>query len=141
MQKKWMVTPDFDHLVSGLFPEFKLIPAWNGQKERPMPCDVYEEDKQIVVQVSVPGIKREQIDIALEQNKFLRIRIEELQEKEAEGKNYYHREIVKGSFERSIKLPVEVDPNHTEADYQEGILTIKLPKREGSEQHKIRLKQ
>lgn len=93
--------------------------------------DVYETDKEVVAEVSLPGFDPKDIDIAVE-NGALRIsgKMEEKQEDKNKEKGYWMKEIRKGSFERIIPLPAQVKENKIEAHYEKGLLKIVMPKAE-----------
>ncbi|GIW67209.1 MAG: hypothetical protein KatS3mg096_077 [Candidatus Parcubacteria bacterium] len=89
--------------------------------------DVYETDKDIVVEMNVPGYKKEDIKISF-QDGYLKIEGKANEEKEEKEKNYWRKEIRRGSFVRVIPLPKEVDSKKAKATFKDGILTISLPK-------------
>lgn len=103
--------------------------------------DVYQTDKNVVAEVSLAGFKPEEIDISVEGN-VLNIKGEKEEKKEQgkKGKEYYRKEIRKGSFERAVRLPVEVKGEKAEAEFNEGILKITLPKAEEKKAKKIQVK-
>lgn len=91
--------------------------------------DVAETDQRFEISVAVPGLKREDIKINLEEGKLI-ISGERKLEKEEKGKNFLTRETRFGSFSRSFYLPDNVDAEKIEASYNEGILNIFVPKDE-----------
>ena len=95
--------------------------------------DVYEEKGNIVARMNLPGVDPEKVEVNVE-NGYLRISGSREEEKEEKGKHYYSREIRKGSFERAVRLPGDVDEGKAGAEYENGVLTTTLPKRE-SEKH------
>ena len=70
--------------------------------------DLYETDKDVVVEVSVPGFDLKNIDVAIE-NQNLYLKGQKQQEEEKKGKDYWRKEIRSESFERIIRLPVAID--------------------------------
>ena len=110
----------FNGFMGGLVdegPTSKLLPA----------VDVVEHENEYVVQVELPGVNKEEVKITV-QNDILTIRGEKHQEKESKSKNYHRVERSFGSFHRSFTLPSSVQSDKIEATYQNGILTIHLPK-------------
>jgi len=91
--------------------------------------DVKEGDKEIVVKAELPGLEEKDIEILLADD-ALTIKGEKKEEKEDQGKNYYHMERTYGSFHRVIPLPVEVDTKKVEATFKNGVLNVVLPKTE-----------
>jgi HSP20 family protein len=102
--------------------------------------DVYETDKDLVVEMQVPGFKKEDIKISF-QDDYLKVEGKAEEEKEEKEKNYWRKEIRKGSFVRVIPLPRKVDPKKAKASFKDGILKISLPKieevKEAGEEIKI----
>ena len=102
--------------------------------------DVYETDKDIVVEMNVPGYKKEDIKISF-QDGYLKVEGKAAEEKEEKEKNYWRKEIRRGSFVRVIPLPKEVDSKKAKATFKDGVLTISLPKieeeKEAGEEIKI----
>lgn len=91
--------------------------------------DVYQTDKELVVQSTVAGVKPEDLDISIE-NEVLIIKGKRENEKKETGKNYFYQECFWGHFSREIVLPVEVDETKIKASMEKGILTIRVPKLE-----------
>ena len=91
--------------------------------------DVYETPDSVVVEVEVPGMKKDNIKITVEDN-ILRIQGEKKLEREDKDKNYYVVERSYGTFERAFRLPEYVDMEKIKAKFENGILTITLPKKE-----------
>lgn len=87
--------------------------------------DVYEDDKNVYVEAEVPGFEKESLNIDL-QDDILSISGETNEEKE--DKRYLYRERLKKAFSRQIRMPEEVDKDEVKASYQNGILTVLLPK-------------
>jgi HSP20 family protein len=89
--------------------------------------DVYETDKDLIVEMQVPGFKKEDIKISFQYD-YLKVEGKAEEEKEEKEKNYWRKEIRKGSFVRVIPLPRKVDPKKAKASFKDGILKISLPK-------------
>ena len=102
--------------------------------------DVYETDKDLVVEMQVPGFKKEDIKVSF-QDDYLKVEGKAEEEKEEKEKNYWRKEIRRGSFVRVIPLPKKVDPKKAKASFKDGILKISLPKieeiKEAGEEIKI----
>ncbi len=104
-----------------------FLPVFSSKKINEPLIDIYETDKDIVAEMNIAGFKPENIDISVE-NGVLTVKGNIEEEKEDKNKNYWRKEIKKSSFEKMIRLPKEVDEDKTEANYENGILKITLPK-------------
>lgn len=90
-------------------------------------ADLIEREDAYEIDIDVPGLKKDDIEIALSDNTLtVRGKVEE--EKEEKGKEFYFCERQRGAFARSFGLPAGVDIDKVEADLHEGVLTINLPK-------------
>lgn len=89
--------------------------------------DVYETDREVVVQSAIAGVTSDELDIALEQD-ILVIKGNRKNPVKDEDKNYFMKECYFGPFEKEIILPKEVDISQIKASMDNGLLTIKLPK-------------
>lgn len=92
-------------------------------------CDIYETDKDIVLMLEIPGVKKEEVKVSLENN-MLMIHGERRFEEESKRENFHRVERNYGEFLRSFALPPTVEPEKIFAEFKEGLLTIRLPKRE-----------
>jgi HSP20 family protein len=92
------------------------------------PVDVYEDEKQIVLKLEVPGVKLEDLDIQLE-NQRLTVKGERRFESEEKAENFHRIERRFGSFTRSFTLPQTVDTANVTASSDAGVLTISLLKK------------
>jgi HSP20 family protein len=89
-------------------------------------CDIYEKDNKYHIEMDVPGFKKEDLKINLENN-YLTIKAEKKNEVKDDSKKYIRRERSYSKFERSIYLG-DADEEHINAEYRDGILTIIVPK-------------
>jgi HSP20 family protein len=89
--------------------------------------DVHETDKELKIDVEVPGMTEKDIEVSLCRDGIV-ISGEKKQESEENTKGWYRMERTYGSFRRSIPLPYEIDQDKVEATYKNGVLHIKLPK-------------
>lgn len=102
-------------------------------------ADIFQEENDVVVKMSLPGVNAENVHISVE-NDVLTVSGESINEKEVKRENYYRKEIRQGSFSRSIVLPMKVKGEETSASYEKGMLTITLPKAEEAKPKKIAVK-
>ena len=98
--------------------------------------DVFEKDGKFVVKAELPGMKEEDIDISVVGN-TLTIKGERKTESEVKEDDYYYCERSYGSFSRSIEVPSNVDTQKIEANYEDGVLEISLPKASEAKPNKI----
>lgn len=101
--------------------------------------DVSETDSEYIVKVEVPGIDPKDINISL-MNNLLTIKGEKKQEKEEKEENYHLLERSYGSFTRSIRIPSQIQNDHINASYKNGVLKIILPKTEEAKKKEIKIK-
>src|ERR1700759_1502311 len=102
------------------------------------PVDVYEDEHGISLKMEVPGIDEKDIDIRLENN-TLTVRGERKFEKEEKEENFQRVERRYGSFTRSFTLPNTVDTENVTADYDKGVLVMKLAKRAEAKPKQIKV--
>ena len=106
------------------------------------PCDVMEDAENVRIVMELPGVRSEDVKLSLENN-ILTIRGEKRQESQETGDktSRVHRyERSYGSFERTFALPNTVDPEKVEASYDNGVLTVSLPKAERMRPREIQVK-
>jgi HSP20 family protein len=101
--------------------------------------DMYETDDAIVVKSAIPGIKPEDIDISITGD-TLTIKGETRAEEEVKEENYMRRECRYGSFSRSLAIPLAVVADKAEAEFENGVLTLTLPKAEEVKPKAIKIK-
>ncbi len=89
--------------------------------------DISEDDKYIFVEAEIPGVKKDDLKLTLEDN-ILTIEGEKKVKEEKQEKNFYRSERIFGSFKRAFTLPVEVDPEKVEAKFEDGVLRIRFKK-------------
>lgn len=118
----------FESFFDNPFGAMRSMENWEGFAPN---IDVYETDKEIKMDVELPGMDEKNIDISLH-NGILTISGKREDEETQKEKSYYRHERTFGSFRRSIQLPDEVDEDRIDASYSKGILKITLPKSEQS---------
>lgn len=101
------------------------------------PVDIYETaDRQVVLKAELPGLKREDIDLTVENN-TLTIRGERKRDEAVPDDRYHRVERACGAFTRSFTLPNTIDGGKVRAEYRDGVLTVTLPTREESRPRQI----
>jgi len=94
---------------------------------RDFAIDMYQEKDNLVVKAALPGVKPEEMDIAIADN-MLTIRGEHREEQETKEDDYLYRERHYGTFSRSLAIPMEVKSDEAQATFEAGVLTLTLPK-------------
>ena len=89
--------------------------------------NVKEDEKSFIIELAVPGMKKEDLNIELDNNK-LSISNEKESSKLEEKEKYTRREFVYGKFQRTFNLPKNVDEKNIGGDYKDGILTVTISK-------------
>ncbi len=119
----------FDVLGSGETPGPGVFPAMN----------VTQNGDRYFVRAELPGIRTDDLQIAVERNKLSVSGKREILE-EGDGVSYHRRERAGGSFSRSLTLPDELNADAVEATYKDGVLTMVLPKAEAAKAREIKVK-
>jgi HSP20 family protein len=105
-----------------------LMPTVRGSQMGFMPAvDMYEDKDNVVVETQLAGIDPDKVNISIE-NDVLTIKGESEKKSEVDDKNYYKKEIRRGSFYRSVPLPTHVLSDKAAAEASEGVLKITIPK-------------
>jgi HSP20 family protein len=107
---------------------------WEGESEFlttnefAPPVDVYEDEDKLAFKMEIPGVKPEDLDVRLDGN-MLTISGERNFEKEEKRENFRRVERQYGSFCRSFELPASADRDHINANFENGLLKLEVPKR------------
>ncbi len=106
-----------------------MLPALRNRNQSGfMPAvDMYEDGENVIVETQLAGIDPEKVDISIE-NDVLTVRGESEKKSEVEDKNYYKKEIRRGSFYRNVPLPAHVQGDKASAEAIDGVLKISIPK-------------
>ncbi len=102
--------------------------GWNGNSTIPA-IDMFQTDNDVVVKASLPGLKAEDVNITITAD-MLTLRGEFKEENENKDATWHIREQSSGSFERSVILPTDVQSDKAKAEFENGVLTVTLPKAE-----------
>ena len=102
------------------------------------PVDIYEDEQNVTLKVEVPGLDPKDVDVRVENN-TLTIKGERKFEKEEKEENYRRVERQYGSFTRTFTLPTTVDAEKVSADYDKGVLKIKLAKKAEAKPKQIKV--
>src|SRR6184192_3130993 len=102
------------------------------------PVDIYEDEHTVTLKMEVPGIEEKDIDVRIENN-TLTVHGERKIEKEEKEENFRRVERQYGSFTRSFTLPSSVDAGQITADYDKGVLKMKLAKKAEAKPKQIKV--
>ena len=123
---QWKAFREADHFFDNQF----FVPVF--KPEDSLAIDVYEQEGDVIVEMDVPGVDLENINITVEDD-VLSVSGERLEETETKEKEYYSKEIKRGSFYRLVQLPKEVDAHRAEARCRDGHLVFTAPARKSPE--------
>lgn len=143
MHRPTTVTDPFrtmERFVGDLFRPGALGDLWQRESlaDRAwMPAvDIAENETGYVVTAELPGVSKDEVSITFEAG-VLTLSGERRFEEKQDGKNYHRIERAYGSFSRSFVLPAEVNADKVEANFQDGVLTVSVPKAEQAKPRKI----
>jgi len=111
----------------------EIVGSWN------LALDVAEKGDVFTVKASLPGISPDDLNVTLEDN-VLTIQGEVKEDETIEESNYHIRERRTGSFSRSVRFPVPVESDKVEAEFENGVLTLSIPKAEAMKPKRIAVK-
>jgi HSP20 family protein len=104
-------------------------PAWWGREPAWMPAvDISEHDNEVTVRAEVPGVDPKDLEVTVTGNQLV-LRGEKKESTEQKGLGFYQSETHYGEFHRTVPLPEGVDAEHVEAQYANGVLTLRMKKK------------
>ena len=112
---------------------------WTPEYEGQLTVDVFQTKDDVVIQSIVAGVKPEDVDITIANDKVT-IEGERKKTAEVQTEDYFYQECYWGPFSRSIVLPVDVDVDNVDAKIKDGILTVTLPKAAKAKIRKVQVK-
>lgn len=130
-----MIDSLFDDMLS---PGTGTSPTGNQNFRQPV-TDVWENDKEVVVTIELPGVSREDIHLNIE-GKTMVVKVEKKEESSMEKEGARSSSSSRKSFYTQFELPSEVIADKADATYNNGVLEVKLPKKETGSGKKIRVK-
>ncbi|OPX23664.1 MAG: hypothetical protein B1H03_00985 [Planctomycetales bacterium 4484_113] len=129
---------ELDRLFGDFFEESSM--EGKGSLARWAPrADVKEDEKAFYLKADLPGMKKEDIDISVENNQLV-VTGERSFSKEEKKEDYHFVERSYGKFYRAFTLPGSVDVDNIKATYQDGVLEVELPKKEEVKPKKVSIK-
>lgn len=118
-------------------PQLGEMAPFQGRRPK---VDVQDRESEVAIRAELPGVKKDDLDISVADDSVT-IKAstrEEKEEGEKEGE-FYRREIATGSFARTVALPADVDADKAQAKFEDGVLTLTLPKREQAKRKRIKV--
>ena len=132
----------FDDLLSPFFPMTHIIEEETALPIRYATVDLIDNGDSYTVTAELPGFNKDMVDVQVTKD-GVTIRAERREEKEEKRKNYLHRERAYSKMQRFIAFPEEVLPAKAEGSMKDGVLELKIPKKEpkaAESPHKVELK-
>lgn len=134
---RWSPSPDMWGDMDEIFNRFPAMPS--SMKSFVPALDMYETDKDVVVEMPLAGMKPEDVEVSFEKG-VLVVKGESRKVHEVDDKNYYRKEIRSGAFYREVALPTPVLEDKVSAEFQDGVLKIIAPKAQPAATKKIAVK-
>lgn len=127
-----------------IFDDFFTPTVWDDFFTSPtsysnLSADVWEENDDVFVKMALPGIKKEDIKITINEDNISIKGATTEKEEDDKDKKYYYRSM-ESSFEQRFNLPTKVDPDKAEAEFKDGVLQVKLPKADEVKPREIEIK-
>ncbi|MBS3818208.1 Hsp20/alpha crystallin family protein [bacterium] len=142
--KRWDPFRDLMTLKDRMDRIFEDTFRTQGEEKELMPStwspsvDIFEDESNVVLSIELPGIEEKNIDVNIEDN-ALTVKGERNIEKEDKKENYHRIERAYGSFYRSFSIPNYVDVDKIEAQHENGVLKITMPKKAESKPRKVKV--
>jgi len=116
---------DFSNMSKSIdFPNINIPVLFKGNEPK---VDIIQEEKNIIVKADIPGVKKEDIHVTVTDD-AITLKGEAKADTETKKENYFHSERFYGCFSRTLPLPAAVDPKKATAKFEEGVLTVMIPK-------------
>jgi HSP20 family protein len=123
------------------YPYRRMARRWAENRDQTLGINVREDDDAYVLSALVPGLKSDDLNIQVLED-VVRIQGEYKRSSpvdKADESKFLVRELPNGSFTRTLRLPVEIDAEHVEANITDGVLTLRLPKAESARPKQIKI--
>lgn len=139
----WHPVKDFEDMhreIDRMFNRFRSDAHDEEASKTLMPAvDIVERENDFNIKLELPGVENKDVKITV-QNDILTIKGEKKQESEKKGENYHRVERSYGIFQRSFTLPSSVNSEKIDASYDNGVLTVSVPKLEEAKPKEIEVK-
>jgi HSP20 family protein len=113
----------------------KIAPPFEGRQPR---VDLITRDEEVMLRAELPGVKKEDLDVAMTEN-TVTIRASTRHEEEKEEGEYYRKEMSRGEFVRTVAIPDAIDESKVSATFKDGVLELRLPKLEAAKPRSIKV--
>jgi HSP20 family protein len=132
----WEIWDPFEEMkkfrkeIEKTFEDFYRKPVFKGEKRPLMKeplADIIETGAEVIAKLELPGVEKRDIDLKITDN-MLGVKAEKKHEAEIKKKGYFRQERSYAGFQRAFTLPARVIPEKAQAEFKNGILTIKIPK-------------
>jgi len=133
----WLLRLEFDDLVERFFGEEPMVFGRFGRIFSP-PVNIAENENEITVTAEIPGMDKSDLDVSLS-GEVLTINGKKKIDHEEKTENFHRVERSYGSYSRSFTLPCEVRQDQINANFNNGILTLKLPKSERCKKKSVKI--
>ena len=128
-----------DQLWEDNFSRLSRLPSPFWENIPDVPIDMYQTPTAVVVKAGLPGIEPDDVDISVSGD-ILTIKGEQHEKENIDQANYLYREHISGSLSRSVKLPGDLQIDRAEADFDNGVLTLTIPKAEETSPKVIKIR-
>lgn len=136
---RWSPVDAFKDMEDMFTDRFPMLVPGKSMKSFVPALDVYENDKAVMVETPLAGVRPEDVEITVQKGVLI-IKGESKREHEVDEKNYYRKEVRSGSFYREVLLPTQVMEDKVSAEFENGLLKITCPKMEATVAKKIDVK-
>ena len=119
--------------IRSVFDDFFAPSIWDNSMlltSNPVSADLWEDKDNVYVKMALPGIKKEDIKINILSDSITISGNTKVEEKSSEEDKKYYFRSMESSYEQSFNLPTKVDQNKADAEFKDGVLTVKMPKAE-----------
>jgi HSP20 family protein len=121
--------------------EDAIARMWNeprGTRPWSPSVDIFETENELVLKADLPDVKLDEIEVRVE-NQTLTLKGERKFEEDKTVRGYHRIERSYGTFTRSFTVPSTVDPDMVQAEFRNGVLTVKLPKKEAAKPRQVKI--
>ena len=129
---------EVSRLFDGFFGKPGAMSAGHGERTWAPALDVYETKDDIVLNFELPGVREKDVTLSITGD-LLTLKGERAFDRDVKDESYRQVERVFGKFERSVQLPMAVQPEKVRATYRDGMLEVRLPKAEEVKPREIKI--
>ena len=122
----------FEDAISRMLSEPRGARPWSPS------VDIYETEDELILKADLPDVKLEDIEVRVE-NQTLTLKGERKFEEDPNVRGYHRIERSYGTFTRSFTVPPTVDPDRVSAEFKNGVLTVRLPKKEAAKPRQVKI--